>query len=110
MKTELIQLAKEKEFKSDLLSSEPMKYSHKEDTRYYLWMCELQRWLRNVHNIHISVEAYVDQEEFNLMWCYDTHYLLDIKRIGYSVYEYKSFELALEAALLEALKLIKDEE
>lgn len=27
------------------------------DDYYYLWMCELQKWLRDVHNLHIYIDT-----------------------------------------------------
>lgn len=104
MKTELIQLAKEKEFKSELLSSEPMKYSHKEDTKYYLWMCELQRWLRDIYNIHVTCCYERSRDEELIYYCEIIH--------NSSLFSWdlgNSYNTLLENGLLEALKLINNE-
>lgn len=53
MKNELIQLAKEKGFSSNIISEEPWKYSANEELRWLFWMAALQKWLREVHNIDV---------------------------------------------------------
>lgn len=44
-KQKLITLAEEVGFKSKFFSAQPYKYSHKEDMRWYMWMCELEAYL-----------------------------------------------------------------
>ena len=58
-----------------------------------------QRWLREVHNIHIWIIP-------NTLWDYGYYYFKDG---GYTLSKmgFKSYELALETALQEGLKLIK---
>lgn len=81
----------------------------------YLWMCELQKWLREVHglNIHVALYSLIpDTYGFELMGMnYQTFSTL---RTGYNsehfygeIIEYKSYEEALELALMKGLKLIK---
>lgn len=65
----------------------------------------LQKWLREVHNIHIVITLEFS-ESLKELWYYG---LLSIK--GNEINElgdegYTTYELALEAALQEALKLI----
>ena len=100
---DLIQLSKEKGFISrDNLIKVESDYK-------YLWMCELQKWLREVHNIHIEVNVNILRE-----W-YFTAYDLSAKRCSEipEIYEkgkdFKSttYEGALGKGLLESLKLIK---
>ena len=45
MKQELILLATKKGFTSKMFSDTEWKHSDREDIRYYLWMCELYKWL-----------------------------------------------------------------
>lgn len=60
----------------------------------------LQKWLREVHNIHIQI----------IFLTLNNRYVFAIYKYGEedieSVLEYETYELALEAALQEALKLI----
>ena len=72
------------------------------ETCILLWMCELQKWLREVHNIHITILRYKKGE----------YYLVSV--VGNDENEspndftvkYKTYEEALEVGLMEALKLI----
>lgn len=105
-KETLISLAKEKGFISELLSHTVWKYSYKEDLRYYLWMCELQKWLREIHLFHI--EIFLGYDEDNIWYDYSLY------KIAMN-YEYKplasssngeTYEKCLQKGLLQALKLI----
>lgn len=58
---------------------------------------ELQKWLREKHNIHI--EIYFNQR----LYCVCTIGKGEIKDLGF---EFKTYEDALEQGLLEGLKLI----
>jgi hypothetical protein len=61
----------------------------------------LQKWLREVHDIHLFVEVYVgNQYEYTL-----TSELIDVETDDYE--DFKSYEKALEAGLIAALNLIK---
>lgn len=60
-KETLIKLAQDKGFKSQIFTDTEWLYSSKEDLRYYLWMCELYKWLSEnfitglqVSNSHIE--------------------------------------------------------
>lgn len=111
MKNELIQLAAEKDFKSQFFHPEPLKYSDKEPTRYYLWMCELQKWLRDIHNIHVRPLGMDINETNKLEYVYGI-LVKDINRyILLGDFEnrvkFSTHEKAFEEGLFEALKLIK---
>ena len=94
MKEELIKLAKEKGFISDIIGkSVEAEYSTKDF--YYLWMCELHKWLREVHNIHIEVKHTLINE-------YSSYVNGEVIYI-----HFKSYEQALEEGIKAALKLIK---
>lgn len=78
---------------------------------WFLWMCLLQQWLRGEHKIRVYVENKVagdfgftiyipnpDKGEcIGRPWIKQPHYTL----------HFKTYEKALEAGLLEALKLIQ---
>lgn len=94
---ELYTLATKEEF-----IPENKSISWKEDS--YLWMCELQKWLRENHGIHINID-------FGLQWGYQ---LIPVGWYGERFSEnfidgkdWLSYEQALENGLLQALKLIK---
>ena len=64
------------------------------------------RWLREVHNIHLFVNYFFEDN----MWFYVTVDLTEsdeVKGIHPNESNYESYEEALEAGLQEALKLIK---
>lgn len=59
----------------------------------------LQRWLREVHNINIHVQ------HWNCMWMF-SHQHIKTCHNGISHDNFKTYELALEAGLNEALKTL----
>ena len=99
MKEQLIELAHKKEF----ISRDRLIIVN--DSYYYLWMCELQKWLREKYNIHISIDWNVDLKG---NYCF----MID-KEDKFCVYDgyknnnyFDSYEKCLEFALFKALKLI----
>lgn len=64
----------------------------------------LQKWLREVHNIHIKIHHFTEQPMDDEIWkdCYQV-FINDIAKHPYT----KTYEKALEKGLFEALKLIK---
>lgn len=83
---ELIKLATDKGFTSKVIGKSVDNKSTEKDF-YYLWMCELQKWLRDVHRIHVSPLADYDKKD-----------------ITYNTY-WNSYELALEEGLFQALSI-----
>ena len=78
----------------------------------------LQRWLREKHDIFISVVINANDDVNIIMKSYNnTEYIYDeslgIKHVDYHTFDgilkFSSYEQALEQGLLEALKLIKIE-
>lgn len=61
----------------------------------------LQKWLREVHNTHISIQYFLDHDLDNFE-VYITNNHLTKKK-----YLFDTYEQALEAGLLEGLNLIK---
>ena len=107
-KETLISLAKEKNFQSELLSTEPWKYSLREETRYYLWMCELQRWLMSTHGFYVMLDWWKEDNSNIIEWSYTVYDLRDEDRGGGTDNYYSSPEQALEAGLIESLNLITE--
>ena len=78
---------------------------------YYLWMCELQKWLREEHNIYIqpSLEMIVLDSPVYVVSIFikNDKSEFGITRMSYTT-GFRSYEDALEAGLYQGLKLIKD--
>lgn len=116
MKEKLIKLSKEKNFNSDFLHNEPYKYNTKENLRYYLWLCELQKWLREKHKIFIMINdsnGVLEQEHFRFQ--ISELHKHNVYKMSCSAFNfgnkkegnYTTYEEALEKAIFEALELIK---
>ena len=108
-KEELKKLARDIKFESKIFADE-FGHSSKEPLRYYLWMCELQKWLRDVHNIHIDIVLTIIDSEKG--WGYgvsvtkfefvnDDMVMIDL----FNDYA-DTYEEILEIGLTELLKLI----
>lgn len=63
----------------------------------------LQKWLRDVHRIHIEIKTPDDSTE---KWHPSVHIIHEWGNKSNSNQEFYSYEQALEAGLVEALKLI----
>lgn len=104
-KEQLISSAKEKGFRTHMYY-----LIERVDIEYYLWMCELQKWLREIHNIHIQLhyDANNHNWEYRMFllkeYIYDTGY----NKVVLSFNKNISYEQALEAGLLESLNLITE--
>ena len=115
MKEELIKLAKEKGFISDIIGkSVEAEYSTKDF--YYLWMCELHKWIREVHNIHIEIKNNPHSQGNEGLWEYLTTPIFEKGHILSSLDTpfrhgngcgLSTYEQALEKGLKESLKLIE---
>lgn len=98
MKDELIELSKEKGF----LSRDRLVSVY--DSYYYLWMCELQQWLREKHDIEINIPC--DYFPFN-----KKHYRYIIwdgrkNTSPASTIQYEEYNNAFEEGLITALNMI----
>lgn len=88
MKKELVILAKEKQYFSFHSINKEV------GNGWYIELCLLQKWLREVHKIHIHINCYGDN-----VWSFH------IPNIGGDS-PFHTYEEALEIGLQEALKLI----
>ena len=98
MKEQLIKFSKEKGFlsKDNLITVN--------DSYYYLWMCELQKWLREVNNIDAFIVAcYIGEDKHRYSY-YITH-PTDTDSDGC---EALTYEEALEQALYECLQIVSE--
>ena len=107
MKEQLIELAKNKGFISIFLHNKPYKYNTRENIRWYFWLCELQQWFRNNHNIYIDILTdQTTQPKFCFEICKYTHFGNYEKIQVEEWYLYRTYEECLEESLKESLKLI----
>jgi len=72
-----------------------------------LWMSELQKWLRETHDIHIEVKIYDDNLYNGLIIYDDALYEYNDKSIRDDAENCKTYEKVLEICLYKAIKLIK---
>lgn len=109
-KEEIISLAKEKKFQSNFLYNRPYKYSNKEELRWLFWLTEVQKWLREEYEFHITASEVweIDNdgnltgdidffESFAFNGVYETNFVFN---------PYDSYIGALEAAIYHVLNQI----
>lgn len=79
------------------------------DTCYYLLLCEIQLWLLSTPDIHVEILRYTDNT-FSAQLCGDRFfYAYNDENAPFEAFDCKSLPDALTIAILEALKLIKNE-
>lgn len=106
MKDELMKLSQDKGFLSrDAYVNVTLSY-------YYLWMCELQQWLREKHNILVTIDCDPDVYNGKINYitsvrnCNRNSDALGVRIAhGFSMFQY--YETALEQGLFVGLNLIK---
>ena len=105
MKSQLISLAKEKGFISPIIGkSVEAQYTNKDF--YYLWMCELQKWLRTDWNIILLVHySYFGTDQDPELYYYS---VIDNNRKLQEGSYYMEYEKALEKGLQEILRTLPD--
>lgn len=65
----------------------------------YLWMCELQKWLRDEHVFYISIRRTVDEKTKQSGWRFS---IMLMNNFTY----HDKYEQALQQGLIEAIKII----
>jgi len=105
MKTnyKLIELAKEKCFNAKA-KTEIVGYVGQHELLYYLWLCELKKWLNDEKNIIVSSNHYEYACKQDNGWRYTIGTSI---KTDFSSGKYKTYEKALEEGIYETLKLIK---
>ena len=99
-KEELILLAKDKKFESQFLFNKPYKHNPtKEVLRWYFWLCELQKWLREKHEHNIVIQKCVGKK-------IDGSTEVSYTNSGSPWDAVKTYEQALEEGVAKALQLI----
>jgi hypothetical protein len=95
----LIKLSREKDFRSkdNLISVNP--------SYFYLWMCELQQWLRDKHECIIVILPFLLEDE-SITYEYTNYSTQVQEELDHGDGPFNMYETALEAALISALKSI----
>ena len=103
MKEKIIKFAKEKEFVSEIIGKS-VHSKHSSKDFYYLWLCEVQKWLREKCGYHIMIDITI-----NSYWYFQI-FSLNSKRnaevTGYNEFLFKDYKEALQKGVYEGLKLI----
>jgi hypothetical protein len=99
MSKKLIELSKEKGFISrDNLIEPSLNYA-------YLWMCEVQQWLRERHEIIIVILPFL-LEDGGITYEYTNYSTKVEEELDHGDGPFDTYEIALEAALVSALNLL----
>lgn len=106
MNEQLIKLAREKSFKSSFEINDLIPI--KSILCYYFYMCELQKWLREKHNLNIYIDTTPAFDKFQ-----PSKYRATVK-VAFQPFKWTTafyylgdtYEESLEKGLQEALKLI----
>lgn len=106
MKNQLKKLTEEKGFKSRFTAFTPTGDIELEELMSGFWMYELQKWLREKHDIHVTVLPYNDVEVNQILW---ENSIIDIKDDWNETSDYTyyhTYEEALEGGLIRSLNLV----
>ena len=78
------------------------------DDYYYLWMCELQKWLRDVHNIDVLLHMNMNNTYTAHIWKNNIsiNYNKDLLDVDWIMPVGSKYEEILEEGLFHALTLI----
>src|SRR5688572_28301561 len=104
MQEQLISLATNKCFVGML--EKEWKYHSKESLRQLFYLVELQKWLREKHNIWVII-SFGYGVEYNV-YRPQSGYAFNMKEPTLNDGTYNTYEEALEDGLIEALKLLPD--
>lgn len=106
-KIETGELNKDIKFHSGIIPNKKWKYSSQEEERWYLWLCLVQKWIRERHEINIII-----MHNFSESWGAEK------EKYEYRIWDYKnpifnfksiilsSYMEALEQAIFNSLQLI----
>lgn len=110
IKEKLITLAKEKGFTSNIIGkSVNAQYTSKDF--YYLWLCELQKELRNAHKINIESNYLPNIPGYRCLFVPMTNKISNKEKYKlfskyYGKTNHSTYKEALEEGLYQGLKLI----
>lgn len=120
---EIVRLAKQKGFNASTVTTHAVEkaylydednYNHKSNVFIklinegcnYLYLCELQRWIRDIQNIHIRVDNVNHPHEGK--WYFEIQHLPSgIENLwDEDAKVYDSYKIALEEGIMYALKIV----
>jgi len=87
-------------FTSRFFHKEPMKYSNAEAHRWYLYLCEIQLWLRLMYDIHVDITVSCSKPFRIYFITMNDERNLNLKR------HYNSYPHALEAGIVLGLEIL----
>lgn len=106
MKTKIIDLINQRNSKGEkifnfspsFLTTKPWKYSSEENMRYYLWLCQLQKWIREKYEMWIYVIPHTYEDIKRIEWTNN----LDMREDIF----FSDFEEALESGIYKILIIL----
>ena len=103
-KIETGELNKDIKFHSGIIPNKKWKYSSQEEERWYLWLCLVQKWVREKHNLIIEIHpVYINYSiGDSKLDCWITI----IGSLNNLDKEFPSYMEALEQAIFNSLQLI----
>lgn len=103
-KIETGELNKDIKFHSGIIPNKEWKYSSQEEERWYLWLCLVQKWVREKHNLIIEIHpVYINYSiGDSKLDCWITI----IGSLNNLDKEFPSYMEALEQAIFNSLQLI----
>ena len=83
-------------FSPSIIPTTPWKYSSDEDMRYYMWLCQVQKWLRDEYERYVHITPTVQRN--SVEWTNN----IDIREN----ISFNSFEEALESGIYQILTIL----
>lgn len=111
-KEQILILAGKGGFSSSFLSNVPYKYSGLEPLRWLLWLTELQKWFREIHDIHVEISVggkfdsdnNIYESSIVYSWCEES----DEDWLPENTFD--TYEEALEDAIVGAFKALDEKQ
>lgn len=75
---------------------------------YFLWLCEVQRWLREEKNIYIVIEVYTNEDGTGIEYEYVNYTDRIDDEIDHGDGPFDKYDDALETACINALMLLEN--
>lgn len=86
------------DFSPSIIPTTPWKYSSNEDMRYYLWLCQIQKWMREEYEMWVYVIPYRYRDAKRIKWTNN----IDIRENIF----FDLFEEALESGIYKILTIL----
>jgi hypothetical protein len=79
------------------------------EDNFYLWICELQQWLRDKKEIEIVIEVYTNADETGKEYEYVNYSDRVESDLDHGDGPFDTYEEAIEAACMSGLNLLEDD-